>query len=282
VTRIDAHQHFWHPARADYPWMPVDDPILAKPYHPDDLNAHLRETGISQTVLVQAAPTMAETDYLLGIADASSTVGKVVGWINFEDPTQIEVLERFARHPKFSGVRPMIQDLPDDDWMLQKNVQWAYKAIIDMDLTFDCLGFPRHLDNFYRLLTRYPNMRAVIDHCMKPQLRNHSEEEFAFWAEGLSHLANETGVFCKLSGLVTEADTDWSATALKPYIDHVLSAFGAHRIMWGSDWPVSRLRCEYNDWFQCAQTLTAHLEQAQREMIFGQTAIQFYRIELPR
>ena len=278
MTRIDSHHHFWHPARGDYGWMPPDDPVLTRLYAPADLAGALEATGVRRTVLVQAAPTVAETDYLLGIADATPHVARVVGWIDFEDTAQFEVLERFAAHPKFAGVRPMIQDIPDDDWMLRDDVQWAYRAIIDLDLTFDCLGFPRHLANFHTLLTRYPEMRAVIDHCMKPQLRDHSDDTFRFWADGMSRLAEETGAVCKLSGIVTEADTDWSESVLKPYTDHVLQAFGADRVMWGSDWPVARLRCEYPDWHALARRLAADLTQAEQDSVFGGTAARFYRI----
>ncbi len=275
---VDAHQHYWQPARGDYGWMPENDPILSRPYSPADLNSSLSSSGITQTVLVQAAPSIAETEYLLGIADATPHVAKVVGWINFEDETQLDVLRFFAAHPKFAGVRPMIQDIKDDNWMLRDDVQWAYQAIIDLDLTFDCLGFPQHLDNFHTLLTRYTNMRTVIDHCMKPQFRNHSDISFQQWADGMTALAANTHAYCKLSGLVTECDSDWSVAKLKPYTDHVIEAFGAQRIMWGSDWPVVRLRCEYSDWYQLAQQLTSDLSASQRSRIFGQTAAHFYRI----
>lgn len=279
MNYVDAHQHFWNPARGDYGWMPPDDPTLSRPYSPDDLSTALHATGIQHTVLVQAAPTVGETEYLLGIADATSHVAKVVGWVDFEDPAQIETLTRLAAHPKFSGVRPMIQDLPDDNWMLRDDVQWAYQAIIDLDLTFDCLGLPVHLNNFHQLLTTYPQMRAVLDHCVKPQLRAHSEVNFNIWADGMTRIAKDTNACCKLSGLITEADTDWSIAALKPYTDHVLSVFGAERVMWGSDWPVLRLRSEYEEWFTLAMALTAELSQPQRDQIFGGTATKFYRLQ---
>ncbi len=278
TVTVDAHHHFWHPARGDYGWMPQDDPVLSRPYGPADLAPGLAKTGVAQTVLVQAAPTTEETEYLLGIADATPHVAGVVGWIDFEDPTQARTLERLAQHPKFKGVRPMIQDLPDDDWMLRDDVQWAYAALVDLDLTFDCLGFPRHMPNFRRLLDRYPDLRAVLDHCLKPQLRAHTHEAHAEWCEGMSNLA-QTQAFLKLSGLVTEADTDWSAEALRPYTDHALSVFGAERTMWGSDWPVLRLRAEYENWHALAHTLTDHLDAAAKHAIFGATATRFYRLE---
>jgi L-fuconolactonase len=175
MITIDAHQHFWNPARGDYGWM--NGPgleAIRKPILPTDLAAHLARHNIQKTVLVQAAPTVNETEYMLGIADATGFVAKVVGGIDFENRDDVRHLERLAKHPKFAGVRPMIQDLPDAEWMHRKDVAFAYDAIIDLDLTFDALGFPIHLDPFLRLFERYPKMRTVIDHCMKPVIRDNA------------------------------------------------------------------------------------------------------------
>lgn len=279
MGHIDSHQHFWHPARGDYGWMPDNDPVLSRPYSPADLLADLDSTGVDKTVLVQAAPSLAETEYLLGIADCTAQVAKVVGWIDFEDATQIDTLTRLAAHPKFVGVRPMIQDLADDNWMLRPDIQWAFEALVDLNLTFDCLGFPRHLDNFHKLLSQYPKLHAVIDHCMKPQLCNHDMASFNHWAKGMTRLAEDTNAYCKISGLVTEADTDWSDAVLRPYTDHVLSVFGVQRCMWGSDWPVARLRCEYKDWFKQSHRLSSHLSPDENKRLYSGTAANFYRID---
>jgi L-fuconolactonase len=274
--QIDAHQHFWHPGRGDYGWMPKGDPVLDRPYGPADLAPDLARHGIDRTVLVQAAPTVAETEYMLGIADATPHVAAVVGWIDFENPTDLSHLKRLAGHPKFRGVRPMIQDIPDDGWMLREDVQWAFAALADLDLTFDALGFPRHLAHFHTILTRYPRLRAVVDHGMKPQIRNPAG--FSAWAEGMARIAADTSACCKLSALVTEADPGWTVADLKPYADHILAVFGPDRVMWGSDWPVVRLRGEYGDWFAAAQALTAHLPPAGQARVWGGTAAAFYRL----
>ena len=276
--RIDAHQHFWQPVRGDYDWMPDNDPILTRSYFPANLEPAISSLGIDKTVLVQAAATVNETEYMLGIADTSDRVAGVVGWIDFENPSERATLERFANHPKFKGVRPMIQDIPDDDWMLRDDVQWGFQAVSDNDLTFDALGFPRHLANFLTILNRYPDMRVVVDHCMKPQIRDHSPQNFQFWADGMSKIARETGAFCKFSGLVTEANEAWNIQDLKPYADHVLDVFGPGRVMWGSDWPVCRLRAEYEIWHDAAEQLTSHLDAVAQAKIFGGTASAFYRI----
>lgn len=276
--QIDAHQHYWHPARGDYDWMPKDDPVLARPYGPADLAPHLAAHGIDGTVLVQAAATVAETEYLLGIADATAHVKAVVGWIDFERPDQRATLARQARHPKFRGVRPMIQDIPDDGWMLREDVQWGFRAVADLGLCFDALGFPRHLANFLTLFRRHPDLGVVVDHCMKPQIRHHGPEAFAAWAEGMARIAGETGAFCKLSALVTEASPGWTVDDLAPYAEHVLAVFGPERVMWGSDWPVCRLRADYGAWRAAAVALTAGLSPVSRARVFGGTAAAFYRL----
>ena len=278
--RVDSHQHFWQPARGDYGWMPLDDATLSRQYTPADLAPFLTAASIDRTVLVQAAPTVEETEYMLGIADATPSVAAVVGWIDFEDRSQLKQLERLSRHPKLVGVRPMIQDIPDVDWMLRPDVQWAYEALVDLDLTFDALGFSRHLANFLTIIRRYPKLRVVVDHCMKPQIRDHGTEkdELAFWSEGMKRIAGETGAFCKLSGIVTEAEPGWTVADLEPYARVVLDAFGADRVMWGSDWPVSRLRGEYGDWHGSAQKLCANRSESDRAAIFGGTATRFYRL----
>lgn len=280
MTKIDAHHHFWNPARGDYHWMPQDDPILSQIYGPQDLTPLIEAAGIEKTVLVQAAQSIAETEYLLGIADATPSVASVVGWIDFENRDDLKQLERLKNHPKFAGVRPMIQDIADDDWMLRDDIQWAFSALVDLDLTFDALGFPRHLANFLAIFQRYPKLRAVVDHCMKPQItgKGNGDSGFAMWSSGMALIARETSAYCKLSGLVTETEGEWSADKLQPYIDLVLAEFGADRTMWGSDWPVCLLKANYGDWHHTATELCNSMTDADREKVFGGSAATFYRI----
>ena len=273
--KIDAHQHYWHPSRGDYDWMPLDNRTLNRPYHPADLEPLLAEQGIAASVVVQAAASLEETEYMLGIADSHSSVAAVVGWVNFEDPRQRLQMERLAQHPKLRGFRPMIQDIQDDHWMLREDIAWAFEAMTELGLRFDALGFPRHLEPFCELLTRYPDLPVVLDHGLKPQIRHHSPQSFALWAEGMQRLAEDTGAYCKLSGLVTECD-GWSLEALAPYVAHLVKIFGAERLMWGSDWPVALLETSYADWHLAAQQLTADLSQPERDAIFGGTATRFY------
>ncbi|MEM9796140.1 MAG: amidohydrolase family protein [Pseudomonadota bacterium] len=271
--RIDAHHHLWRVDRGDYDWMPKDNAILNRDYAPADLAPILRANGIDKAVIVQAAATVAETDHMLALADETDWIAGVVGWIDFEEPGQRAELERLAKHPKFKGLRPMIQDIPDNDWMLRDDLAWAYGALTDLGLRFDALGFPRHLDTFHTLLTRHPDMPTVIDHCMKPDV---ARQDIDRWAEGMARLARDTRAYVKLSGLVTEAAEHWAAEDLKPYVDHILEHFGPDRILWGSDWPVCRLRAEYDVWLGAAEALTAHLDEDARAAIFGGTAARFY------
>ena len=276
--KIDAHQHFWNPARGDYSWMPEDNKILYRSYLQNDLEPYLRKLEIDKTILVQAAPSIEETEYLLGLADSSSFVAGVVGWINFENPNDYAQLERLSKHPKFVGVRPMVQDIPDRNWILRKDIRWAFDAIEELDLTFDALGFPQHLENFQKCLLKHKEMRTVIDHFMKPQIQDHSEDQFKFWADGISALAEDTSAYIKFSGLITEATEEWTIDALQPYVEHILHKFGASRMLWGSDWPVCRLRAEYDVWHAAASELTVHLSNDDKAHVFGQNAITAYKL----
>jgi L-fuconolactonase len=217
---------------------------------------------------------------MLGIADATDSVAGVVGWVDFENRDHLHHLKRLSSHPKFLGVRPMIQDIRDVDWMLREDVQWGFEAICDLDLTLDALGFPMHLDNFLTILTRYNDMRVVIDHCMKPQIRDHADGPHIFqrWADGMSRLAGDTSAYCKLSGVVTEANEDWTIGDIAPYTKHVVQEFGASLVMWGSDWPVCQLRASYDKWHETARALTEDKSSEDKARIFGGTAAEFYRL----
>ena len=275
MQRIDAHQHFWDPARGDYGWLTADLPALFKPFGPDELAPHLTAHGITGTVLVQAAPSLAETDYLLEIASRTPFVKGVVGWVDFEQPGQRDALERLARNPLLKGLRPMIQDIADPDWMLRPTLDWAFKALIDHDLVFDALVLPKHLTNLHRLIDRYPDLRVVIDHGAKPQIRDGAFEP---WATNIASLARDTGAFCKCSGLVTEARTDWSPAELTPYLDHILGSFGPERVIFGSDWPVLTLASDYQSWFDTVTQVIAHWTPDQQAAVLGGNACRFYRL----
>jgi L-fuconolactonase len=278
--RIDAHQHFWRLARGDYGWL---SPALAPIYRDfgiEDLKPHLAAAGISGTVLVQAAASEAETEFLLGLAaESGGLVQAVVGWIDFDARDAPRRLERLARNPLLRGVRPMMQDIPDTDWMLDPALDPAFRAIDNLGLRFDALVQPRHLTNLRRLLDRYPALDLVIDHAAKPRIAAKEREP---WAADMRGLARETGAWCKLSGLVTEAGAGWSVADLQPYTDHLLDCFGAERLIWGSDWPVVGLAGGYKRWWAASEALLLPLDAASRERVLGENAARFYGIAEPR
>jgi L-fuconolactonase len=276
TPRVDGHQHFWHPARGDYGWLDSRLPIC-RPYGPTDLLPHLRSCQFDGTILVQAAPTLHETEYLLGIADATPFVLAVVGWVDFEKPSSRRHMDRLARHPKLRGLRPMIQDLPDDRWMLRPGIRWAFDALEELRLVFDALVFPRHLQHLLHLLIRHPALVAVIDHGGKPKIRDGAFDD---WAAMMKRIAVETNACCKLSGLATEASTHWTSEALRPYVEHLLEVFGPGRLIFGSDWPVATLATGYERWVATVEQLASQLSQDERASIFGGTAVRVYGLRL--
>nr|WP_067290033.1 amidohydrolase family protein [Marinobacterium profundum] len=273
--KIDAHQHFWQLDRADYGWLTPELSMLYHDFLPDDLSPMLETTGIDGTVLVQAAPTIQETEFLLSLAEQHAFIKGVVGWVDFESKTVTGEIERLAAHPVLVGFRPMIQDIPDPHWMLRPELKPAFDALIANDLTLDALTLPLHLSNLQQLLDHYPDMRVVINHGSKPQIR---QGAFDAWACDMAALAKGTSAFCKLSGLVTEAAENWTAEDLKPYVDHLLQTFGPRRLIWGSDWPVCKLGGGYQQWLSVTETLLGGLSETDRAAIFGLNAVHAYRI----
>ena len=278
--RLDSHQHFWALERGDYGWLTPDNTPLHRDFGPRDLEPRLAANGIDGSVLVQAAATLAETDYMLSLADGHAFIKGVVGWVDFEAARAVEDIARLAAHPKLVALRPMIQDIADDGWMLRPDLAPAFRGLIEHGLVFDALVFPRHLDDLARLIERYPDLEMVVDHCAKPAIRNGPEGDggLAAWAPGLARIAAHDRVCCKLSGLLTEAAPGAGAGDLAPYVAHVLDVFGSERVMWGSDWPVLELASTYDGWVAMARKLTGALTAAEQAALWGGNAARFYRL----
>ena len=273
ALRIDAHHHLWSLARGDYGWLTPGLAAIYRDFAPDDLAPLLKAAGVDRTILVQASPTVAETAFLLDLAARSTFVAGVVGWVDFEAtdaPAQIAAL---AAQPKLKGLRPMIQDMDDDSWMLRHDLAPAIEAMIAAGLTFDALIKPRHLPVLERFAARYPALKIVIDHAAKPDI---ASGDLTSWARNIHRLGQETWMPCKLSGLVTEGPTPCELEHLRPVVEVLLEAFGSQRLMWGSDWPVLNLNGAYDVWRGAAETLTADLPATDRDWIFGNTAAVFY------
>lgn len=273
--RIDAHQHFWALARGDYGWLTPDLGAIYRDFTPDDLISLLRAAEIDGTVLVQAAPTVAETEYMLSLADQNAFIKGVVGWVDFEaDDVGVQIAS-LAAHPALVGLRPMIQDIADPLWMLGDTLSPAFEAVQQHDLAFDALTLPQHLGPLGQLLQRYPDMRVVIDHGSKPLIKDAILVE---WSDHMASLARDTNAWCKLSGLVTEAAADWTIEDLRPYVDHLLNTFGPSRLIWGSDWPVCTLASNYERWCETTDTLLNQLSTAERQAIMGGNAAHAYNL----
>lgn len=274
---VDGHQHFWKLDRGDYGWLTPDLAPVYRDFGPADLAPHLAASAIARTVLVQAAPTDAETDWMLSLAEQTDSVGAVVGWTDFDASAAEARIEALAGRPKLHGLRPMLQDLPDDAWMLKPTLFSAYRALIRHGLRFDALIRPRHLANLIRLTDKLPDMRLVIDHAAKPAIADWKPGDLAFkgWAAAMAALSVR-GAYCKLSGLVTEAATDWTVNDLRPYFDVLIRHFGPRRLIWGSDWPVVGLNGGYDAWWHASVELLAGLPAGDRDAILGGNATVFY------
>ena len=270
---IDAHQHFWQLSRGDYDWLTPELSELYRDFMPTDFAQQLDQNKVGGTILVQAAPTFAETEFLLDIADNTPFVLGVVGWVDFESAMAPVQIAQLAKHPKLVGLRPMIQDIPDDDWMLRPNITPAFEAMIAADLTFDALVLPKHLSNLRKLLRRHPSLRTVIDHGAKPNIAN---KAFEVWASDIAIIAQESTAYCKLSGLLTEAGTNWAQSDVAPYVVHLLDCFGPERLVWGSDWPVVTLAASFKTWLDMATELIPNGRGT--EAVFGSNAADLYKL----
>jgi L-fuconolactonase len=271
--RIDAHHHLWRLARGDYGWL---TPALA-PIHRDfslsDLAPYLAVADIQGTILVQAAPTEAETMFLLDIAAKAQVVRGVVGWTDFDAADGEARIDALAAHKLLVGLRPMVQDIPDDDWLLRPALEPLLAAMARNSLVFDALVLPRHLPRLLRLVDDHPDIQFVLDHCAKPRL---ASGEIADWLGDIALLAQRPNIVCNLSGLATEAAVGWQIADLRKAVDHVVACFGTHRLLWGSDWPVVNLAGGYEKWFAAAETLLANLSADEKAAIFGGNAARMY------
>lgn len=273
--RIDAHQHFWSIARNDYGWLTPDLVPLYRDFSPADLQPLLGTHGVSGTVLVQAAPTLMETRYLLGLAARHAFIQGVVGWVDLTSADAPAVLDELGQDPAFKGVRPMLQDLADDAWVAQASIAPAVRHLVRRGLSFDALVKPRHLPHLLRFAQAHDELALVIDHAAKPDIASGA---FDGWRRDLAALARLPGVHVKLSGLVTEAGPGWSIEALRPLVEAVLEMFGPGRLLWGSDWPVLNLASDYAQWVQAADRLLSGLGQKDRQAVMAGNAQRFYRL----
>ncbi|MCT4554035.1 MAG: amidohydrolase family protein [Pelagimonas sp.] len=273
--RLDAHQHFWALERGDYGWLTPDLAPIYRDFLPADLAPILKKWQIDGTILVQAAPSLAETRFMLDLAKDTPFIKGVVGWVDFDSPEAASHLIDLAQDPHLVGLRPMLQDIEDSNWVLQPRFAPVFETLIQHGLVFDALIQPRHLSALHHLAQRHPDLRIVIDHGAKPHI---AKGTVTGWSEGITALAQLPNIHCKLSGLVTEAGPDWSEPDLTPYLAHLLNCFGPQRLIWGSDWPVCTLASSYDRWVQICETFLAPLPDSARAAIFGLNAEHVYNL----
>ncbi len=272
---VDAHHHVWRVARGDYGWL-TRDLLIHRDYGLEDLRPLLGDIGA--TVLVQAAPTEAETRFLRETAAASAgLVRGVVGWADLTAPDAPDRIATLAASaPLLTGLRPMLQDIAETEWILRPEIAPALRAMAGAGLRFDALIKPRHLPVMLRLCERHPDLAIVIDHGAKPDIAGGAFEP---WASEIATVARETDACCKVSGLVTETAPDWRLDDLRRYVDHLLETFGSDRLMWVSDWPVVNLAGGYARWRATSLELLQGLSAGERDAVLGGTAAAFYGLD---
>ncbi|HJQ25783.1 MAG TPA: amidohydrolase family protein [Blastocatellia bacterium] len=273
---IDSHQHFWQVGRFDYPWMSAEVETLYRDFLPDVLDPLLKANGVRQTVLVQASNSLAETRWLLELADQYPFIAGVVGWVDLTSPQVEDQLAEFIAHPKFKGVRHLVESEPADDWLVQPSVLDGLNVLASNGVAYDLLVHTRHLRHVLTVAERCAGLRLVIDHMAKPPI---ASREIDTWAHELKAVAEIPGMHCKLSGLVTEADhQNWRSEDLRPYVERALEWFGPERMMIGSDWPVCLLVSSYEEALAAYQMLLAGLSDRERQMILADNAASFYQL----
>ena len=273
---IDSHQHFWQVGRFDYPWMDSSVKVLFQDYLPDQLEPILEQNVVSQTVLVQASNSIEESRWLLRLADDHPFIAGVVGWADLKSREINLQLEELSAHPRFKGIRHLVESEPSDDWLIQDDVLQGLQRLSTYNLTYDLLVHTRHLKHVPRVANTCPNLRLVIDHMAKPPI---ASGERSVWFNALKPIAANANIHCKLSGLVTEANwNSWQVSDLRPFVESALELFGPTRLMFGSDHPVWLLAASYERVLNSFQEILRDLSETDRERVFASNAASFYRL----
>jgi L-fuconolactonase len=273
--RIDSHQHFWKYNAEEYPWMSEELAMCRRDLLPEDLEPLLDASGLDGSIAVQARQIVEETDFLLELAAAHPRVLGVVGWVPLCDVGVGRYLEQYAAEEKVVGFRHVIQDEPDDDFILRPDFNAGVRELGKYPLCYDILIFGKHLPQTIRFVDQHPGIRMVLDHVAKPSIRKGAFDQA--WAQNIRELAKREHVTCKISGMATEVcDGDWDEPTLRPYYDTVLEAFGPRRLMFGSDWPVCLMRTSHTRWVELVRQWIASLSTDEQAAIMGGTAEKVY------
>jgi L-fuconolactonase len=275
--KIDSHQHFWRYDSARDAWITDSMAVLKRDFLPEHLATELTANGIDASIAVQAAQSENETTFLLGLAENDKRIAGVVGWLDLLSPRVAERLEYFSHFKKLRGFRHVAQAEPDDRFLVQEHFVKGLAQLHAFGLTYDILIYPKQLPAAIDLVTRLPEQRFAVDHLAKPEIKSGKTSP---WAAQMREIAQNKNVFCKISGLVTEADwKHWEAADFKPYLDVAFSAFGADRLMFGSDWPVCLLAATYGQVKQLIDKYVKGFSQSDQDKIFGGNAARFYGLK---
>ena len=273
TTTVDSHQHYWDLDRFEYPWM-GDLQILKHNYVPADLIPHLQAAKVDATVVVQAQHNIKESRWILSMADESSRIAGLVGWMDLCSDDLESQIEEFKPQQKYVGVRHVVHDEPDERWLLRNDVIRGLRTLSKHDIPYDLLLRPSHLKHIPELADQVPDLRMVVNHLAKPFI---AKGEIEPWKTDLERVATIPQICCKVSGMITEADhKNWKQTDLVPYIDIALDCFGPERLMFGSDWPVCKLAGEYEQVITATREALTQLSVEESARVFGGTAIEFY------
>ncbi|MBI4326727.1 MAG: amidohydrolase family protein [Chloroflexi bacterium] len=276
--RIDSHQHFWTLGQYPHAWITEPLQAIRRNFTPQDLKPLLDRHRFDACVLVQTFSSLEETRFFLRLAREHPWIAGVVGWVDLTGPRVGDTLDELRLDPKLVGLRHVVHDEPDVDWLRCADVQRGLAELMKRNLPYDLLIRPAHLGAALEVARKFPDLPLVVDHIAKPRIAARGWDD---WADGLAHLARCPNVWCKLSGMITEADwARWQATDLKPYIGHALAVFGPGRVMFGSDWPVCLLAGSYPQVVEAAKVNTAHLTASEQDAIWGGNAARFYRLSM--
>ncbi len=274
MTIIDTHHHFWKYSAAEYGWISDEMKMIRRDFLPADLKKTLDDAGVSGAVSVQARTIVEESDWLLSMAEKHDFLRGVVGWVPLTEKDVEKHLERLAAHKKFKGVRHVIQGEPDDNYILRPDFNAGIKKLLKYKLRYDILIFERQLKPSIKFVDQHPNQMFILDHVAKPKIK---ERILSPWREDMIALGKRPNVYCKISGMITEADhKKWTSADLAPYLDTALQAFGPKRLMFGSDWPVMLVAGQYKPWVELVKETIKRYSPAEQEQILSKNAITAY------
>jgi L-fuconolactonase len=276
TIRIDSHHHLWRYDPQEYAWIDDHMKVIRRDFLPEHLEREIRTAGIDGVVTVQAHQSVGETEWLLDLANRHEFMRGVVGWVPLTDPRVSDTLGPLAGNPKLKAVRHVVQGEPDPEFILRDDFNRGIEALPEFGLVYDILIYERQLPQTIRFVDRHPNQVFVLDHIAKPRI---GDGAVSPWAENIRELAKRANVYCKLSGMVTEADYHaWTERDLEPYFDTALEAFGPKRLMFGSDWPVCLVAVEYRRWAEIVTSVVERFSADERERVMGGTAVEAYKL----